>query len=527
MAAKTVNLDALIVRDDFASEAPNAGGNPRPAISLSELGTNSFFRHSLRKPDFQRETTHWTPAAVCDLIRAFLQGDLIPAVILWERGGDIFAIDGAHRLSALIAWIDDDYGDRSHSIAMFGDGLTDEQKQVADRTRKLINKDIGPYAEFAGLSGQTVSDPVKARYLTAIAVNSIIIQWVTASTTEAAENSFFKINQAAQPIDPVERRILQSRAAPNAIAARCIARGGKGHKYWADFDATRQKRIELLGEEIWAILYKPPHTHPITTSDLPIAGQGYNALPFVFDLVCAGNGITIPNSKANKTLDKPLPPDETGEETIEALENVKKRLMLVSTDAPGSLGFHPLVYYYARSGAFLSNAFLASLEFAKKLDQESRKNDFTRVRKRFEDYLHANKLFVTLTISRLGSGARSLNRVVDLYWFIFDGMHQDQSDVELFQAFIDKQDFRHLKLSDVPPATLDGTISKRGASRGSKSAAYIEAALQNPVRCNVCGGAIHSNAVTFDHVIRVEDGGDNRSENLRPSHPYCNSGFKG
>ena len=361
MAAKTVNLDALIVREDFASEAARAGGHPRSEISLSELGTNSFIRHSLRKPDFQRETTHWTPAAVCDLIRAFLQGDLIPAVILWERGGEIFVIDGAHRLSALIAWIDDDYGDRSRSIAMFGDGLTDEQKQIADRTRKLINKDIGPYAEFVGLSGQPVSDTEKARYLTAIAVNSIIIQWVTATTTEAAENSFFKINQAAQPIDPVERRILQSRTAPNAIAARCIARGGKGHKYWAAFDITRQKRIELLGEEIWAILYRPPHTQPITTSDLPIAGPGYNALSFVFDLVCLANGISIPSSKANKTLDKPLPPDETGERTIEALESVKRRLMMVSTNAPGSLGLHPLVYYYARSGAFLSNAFLASL----------------------------------------------------------------------------------------------------------------------------------------------------------------------
>src|SRR5690554_4335330 len=88
MAAKTVNLDALIPRADFVSDAslPAAGGQPRQTLALSDLQKNGFFQDSLRKPDFQRETTHWPPVAVVDLIRAFLDGDLIPAVILWERG---------------------------------------------------------------------------------------------------------------------------------------------------------------------------------------------------------------------------------------------------------------------------------------------------------------------------------------------------------------------------------------------------------------------------------------------------------
>lgn len=368
---------------------------------------------------------------------------------------------------------------------------------------------------------------MKARYLNAIGKNSVQIQWVTAVTTKAAEASFFKINQAAQPIDPVERRILQSRTAPNAIAARCVARGGRGHKYWAGFDTFRQERIEELGAEIWDILYKPPHSPPITSTDLPIAGQGYNALPFVYNLVSLTNGLKIPNSLTNKTLEDPLPPDETGEETIKCLENVKKRLHLVSTNHPGSLGFHPLIYYYARSGVFLSNAFLASLKFAEELDKKNRKNDFTGVRGRFEDYLHANKLFVTLTISRLGSGARSLDRIADLYWSIFDGMSQGMADDKLFQSFVDRDDFIHLKQSQMPPETFGEKASKRGASRRSKSAAFIRTAMENPVRCHICGGIIHSNAVTFDHVVRVQEGGSNRSNNLQPSHPYCNSGVKG
>jgi hypothetical protein len=81
------------------------------AIGIKDLEQESFFYPVLRKPDFQRETSEWDPKRVSDLISSFLSGDLIPAIILWNSGKYIFVIDGAHRLSALIAWVLDDYGD--------------------------------------------------------------------------------------------------------------------------------------------------------------------------------------------------------------------------------------------------------------------------------------------------------------------------------------------------------------------------------------------------------------------------------
>lgn len=82
MAGQKVNLDALIPREDFESGTGAAGGSDRDRISLSDLEASAFFAGTLRKPDFQRETTHWGPPAVVDLVRAFLEGHLIPAVIL-------------------------------------------------------------------------------------------------------------------------------------------------------------------------------------------------------------------------------------------------------------------------------------------------------------------------------------------------------------------------------------------------------------------------------------------------------------
>jgi hypothetical protein len=300
MAGNTVNIDALIPREDFESETGSAGGRLRDTIGLSDLEDSGFFQRSLRKPDFQRETTHWKPTAVHELVRAYLDGHLIPAVILWQSGERVFVIDGAHRLSALIAWIRDDYGDGAASNARFGSGLSLEQRKIAKRTRDIIRKDIGTYAEFKGLQNQEIADPQKARWANRIGTGAIEIQWVTATTSIAAEDSFFKINQAAQPIDPTERCILQTRRSPNSIASRCISRGGKGHKYWSGFPMETQKQIESSGEEIYSILYDPPHAQPITSTDVPIAGQGYNALPFVFELVSVANSIPIPSSASTK-----------------------------------------------------------------------------------------------------------------------------------------------------------------------------------------------------------------------------------
>ena len=152
--ATTVNLDALIPREDMAVEPSSSAGSLRHNISISDLESTGFVKHALRKPDFQRETTSWKPQAVVDLIHAFLQGDLIPAVILWSSGNHQFVIDGAHRLSALIAWVHNDYGDGEASTRLFLDGLTDEQKRIGDRTRRLVEKDIGRYAHLKGMLGQ-------------------------------------------------------------------------------------------------------------------------------------------------------------------------------------------------------------------------------------------------------------------------------------------------------------------------------------------------------------------------------------
>lgn len=64
-----VNLDALIIREDFEVTAETS--QPRQMsgdLKLTELAAQSIPYQMLRKPDFQRETSRWTPDKIVDLV---------------------------------------------------------------------------------------------------------------------------------------------------------------------------------------------------------------------------------------------------------------------------------------------------------------------------------------------------------------------------------------------------------------------------------------------------------------------------
>src|SRR3990172_7924508 len=233
-----VNLDALIAREDFEAEETLNPGKKKETISIEDLKNDSFFLQFIRKPDFQRETNEWDNERIVQFIESFINGDLIPAIILWRSScGFLFVIDGSHRLSSLIAWIYDDYGDGSKTKEFYDGIIPDEQKDVAQETRKLVGKRIGTYDDYR----LALKNPEK--------VKPEIIQ--------KAETSFFKINQQAAPIDPTELKLLESRKKPNCIAARAIIRSGTGHKYWSQFSAENQNKIQEIARELTKYCFLP------------------------------------------------------------------------------------------------------------------------------------------------------------------------------------------------------------------------------------------------------------------------------
>lgn len=514
MAANGVNLDALIPREDFAAPTTPYKGTPMGTIGMGML-KEEFFAQSLRKPDFQRETSSWTPQKIVDLVAAFLDGDLIPAIILWRSGQYVFVIDGAHRLSALLAWIYDDYGDKFRSINYFQNQVPEEQKKLAEQTRKLVEAEIGTYASYIDSSKTMYANEKIKERVGMMNSNSFVAQWVPAGDAIGAENSFFKINQAPTPVDPIEKRILKGRRSATAIATRAINRAGAGHKYWGEFSAELQNDIESVGKEVYEALYLPPMGGAaIKSSDVPVGGRGYSSLPFIFDLVNLVNGVGAKDS---------LPPDLDGTKTLQYLQLVMKRLERVTTTSPGSLGLHPLVYFYTRGGAFQPTAFLAALQLFKRLADKGRLNDFTRVRRSFEDFLIAHKEAFTLIVSSQGAGARSRPAMEDFMNLALEGLIAGKNNSEIINEMVSDSRFRFLAS---PPPVRRGGSGKRSFSASTKSAAFVNELVKNGTRCGICGGLMHRNSMTTDHVERKADGGGAHSGNAQITHPYCNTTYK-
>lgn len=524
MVANPVNLDALIPREDMASTGESLGSR-LDKIDIHHLDSH-FFVSTLRKPDFQRETAQWTPDKVADLVRAFVEGDLIPAVILWQRGPNVFVIDGAHRLSALIAWVTNDYGDGVKSREYLGGSVSDEQRRIAERTRQMVNKLVEPYSEFhmAMTKPGSITPEMVAR-LGNLGVNSIVAQWVPGVDQQAAEDSFFKINQAATPIDKTERTILKHRRSPNAIAARAIVRGGEGHKYWEHYVETSQAEIELLAKKLHNTMYEPPiGPSPIKTIDLPLAGRGYSALPFVFELVNWANG--IPEMTGKKTEIAPSP-DEDGAETIKCMKAVRDHLSLITGPHPESLGLHPVVYFYTRGGDFQPIPFIATLSFVSELAKAGRRNEFTKHRRQFEDFLVAHKEFATLVVKATGSGRRSLPRIRRLFGFILDRIGEGMPNDQVLEALEKDSELSFLAARARIPPIRDGENPTRRFNRATKSASFLNSAVQSAVRCGICGAMVHRNSMQIDHIDRARDDGGTSMGNAQVSHPYCNSTYKG
>lgn len=194
---QNVVLDALIPREDFeiASDIGNRGNTwNETTLSIEDLKYDSFFFSALRKPIFQRETNEWDPNKICAMIESFADGELIPAIILWRnQSGYIFVIDGAHRLSSLGAWINDDYGDGIVLLSYYENYISEEQRRIAERTRKLINEKIGSFREIMSISRNIniTNDERKKRIAKNLGALALQLQWVEGNANKA-EDSFLK-----------------------------------------------------------------------------------------------------------------------------------------------------------------------------------------------------------------------------------------------------------------------------------------------------------------------------------------------
>lgn len=524
MAAKTrvVNLDAMIPRADFAlTDETGATSHEKPhQITIRDLKSDGFMRPILRKPDFQRETNHWSPEQVVSLLECFVNGDLIPSVIVWKSPTFLFVIDGGHRLSAIRAWMEDDYGDGPISRGFFGEAVSKEQKKAADRTRLLVAEKIGTWGHLEATLKNPNPDERELRRINTIASRAMHVQWVEGNA-EKAEASFFKINTQGTALDDIEELLLSNRRKPIAIASRAVIRAGMGHRYWSKFTPPIRDEIEEFSKKIHKTLFQPEFDTPIKTLDLPLGGSTgvRSALQVLIEFCLAANR----NQAGEPKHIKDQADDVSGSATRECLTRSLKLATRMTGNDRGSLGLHPAIYFYGPTGRHLTPMFLGvSLLLSNKLINNDSPffEKFTAVRMRLEQALIEHKDLIATALQKTISKHR-VTTYATLIESLVSRLHSD-STARVTEAEV-------VTFAGLTGKIITGTSAEVGSkfSEETKSATFIKSALKSALTCAVCGGYLDpQKSISYDHKTEKAAGGLGNDENCQLTHPYCNQATK-
>ncbi len=365
------NLEHLIPRGDIDGNDNFVGvaqTDRRSSINLTDLEKEQFFYQSLRKPFFQRDTNQWTVTRVEKLINTFLEDGLIPAVILWENSdGDIYIIDGAHRLSSLIAWVNSDYGKENE--------LNDSHH---DAIQEYINSQIGSYDEIKKSKDEKYK---QAKQI--IAKRSIAVQWVTGDYKKAKE-SFIRINEQGVVISQDEKELIENDELPTSKLSRAILAHGLGQ-----VSKNQSEKTKMIFERF----FTPYLSHQL--NNYPLAGS----LNEDFVISKIYNAVKIIDNSENLNIEK--------------LQDKVLNILKLMQD---ELNISQKIYFYGATKKFKTNSFYGLIYFMLEVNENYElKKLFIENRKKFEEFLVNNERNVQ-TIARRKRQAKNAYEEVGNYY---------------------------------------------------------------------------------------------------------------
>lgn len=302
--------------------------------------------------------------------------------------------------------MEDDYGDGAISGAFFNDKeIPKKQKEIAKRTRRLVEQKVGRYSKLKALLDNTSGSAIDRQRAQNLFTRALALQWIQGSAS-VAETSFFKINSQGTPLDETETLLIRNRRKPVAIGARAILRAGSGHKYWSMFTNERVAQVEQTTQLFHERIFRPEADEVLKTLELPLGGSvsPVDALALLIEfLAIAGS-----RDRGGKTISQ-YEADDTGEQTVLVLKNSFQVLTRMSGNEACSLGLHPAVYFYNDRGRYSRFLFLGMVLF---IQEKLRNNDsnffklFTDARRDLEKFLLQHKSLIGIVLQNLSKGQR-------------------------------------------------------------------------------------------------------------------------
>jgi 5-methylcytosine-specific restriction endonuclease McrA len=466
--------------------------------------------------------------------------------------GHIFVLDGAHRLSAIRAWITDDWGDsqkaRDYGYTEDGDLEAAQRMRAAvaaskissyeacievwKRYREIVNENkrvgdfLDPKSESTGKFIYNLNTSLR-----------IPIQWVTGDY-ETAERSFININTGGTPLSDGEVLFLTNRRSPVARAITGIAVNGRKSDLWLKY----RDECDRISTDLYTTILAPSDGPiPQRIADYPLClvkkQKNFDRYQFLQNIVCiALRGETGDDNLRHIVEDCA---DEEEEEvvagkTLETLQEVRRALSNIHGNQPQSLGLYPAFYFYVNRGSqykdLLFLLFLSWASFGRPGEVDNRKIRFTLARDLFEEVWMLGKDSVYQMLSRRGSGpARITKRHVEtlesLIEHSLEAKNKSQSPVEVLDKYLKEQDQKiHADfLNQYEKDQKKGRPFGRFSEAVKQQAEALALFHNSTQKCTICGGRVLFGSHQVDHVVQRAKGGTNSPANADLKHPFCNN----
>lgn len=499
----------------------------------------------LRKPDFQRETSAWSPQDCVNLLESIVNGLIIPSLIVWKspENNFLYILDGAHRISVMRAWILDDWGDKAPEDYYERHEYYDEIRHAAQTARDMVKAKIGSYEDFCqagkdyleaskqGAPRDVLGEKKFARALFYMEMNmeaGFHIQEV-AGDYNVAEASFLRINQSGQPLDDWETTLIENRNSSFARVVMSVANAGAG-RYWPvntpdDSLNTSVQAISQVSRDLHRLLFVPPMKTPIHDANVPFIAASKYFPKHAYLLELFPVIMKTEDVEGLFARDKDAPAETVVFNGQDLMERTTAAFAHLTGDSnnPLSLSLVPLFYFYTDIGRYVRSSLYGFLTWIMSGNDDAirtRKVIFSAHRGRFEQVIFANDIAGAIT-RKAGSGPRATDATMQFYQKLLELLIEDSSSVEAkpFQARLTK-----IMSELTTPSQRQSENKGRVFTTSQKNKINLREIFKSAIRCEICEGVLDLRlGVQYDHTVRFADTRRTDVRGGRPTHPFCNN----
>jgi hypothetical protein len=567
MAKLTVYLDHHIKRDSLFYKRPTTAGSemptPRGFLNIKQLYGDDSEDYLLKKPDFQRATWSWTPEDCVELLEAVLNEQVVPSVIMWlGADGTKFVLDGGHRISVLLAWIKDDWGDRLPANHFKDDSLELASKTAAQKVRELlIQRDIGSLQEYlqaerryrqlieqdqapaTAMDSTSFEYAKKARRWASVEAGFPVL-WVKGDY-KTAEQSFLKINKTGRQLSKWETKLVENRTSSLARAVMSIAEVQQASRFWPLEDKEIEESKELsekavsvieIVKDLHKLLFLPVYETPIKQPNQPLLATPFTrpeAKPaYVAEILTITEGLKGQVAETERLIqrDRGATPAVLITNGLTLLNHAKDDLSSVYGNSPRSLMLMPLVYFYSDQGRYVRSLLYGMLywmNFGSPMSEVfNRKLLFSVHRRAFEQTIIEYKEEIIRRITRrIGSGSEVTYPTAKYFHGLLKLLikHADQIESDEFKSD-HKELIETLGKPNAKVSVLKHESPSRTFTSTQKTTVNVRDYLAMFRECEICGGRYYPGLFTqADHIEPHGKGGKTALRNARNTHPFCNN----